>query len=59
VGIAGGGLDLAVAEQFADHRQPLPTADSDRGKGMTKIVDMDVLDGSALADTLPWRLEVG
>ena len=53
VGISGGGLDLAVAEQFADHGKPLAVGHRDRGEGVTQVVDAHVLNSGALANALP------
>ena len=43
VGVSGSGLHLRMAEQLADHRQPLAGGNGGRGEGMPEIVDADVL----------------
>lgn len=58
MGIAGGGLNLGVAEQFPDHRQSLAVGHRHRGEGVAQIMDADIVDAGALADALPWRLDV-
>ena len=59
MGVAGGGLDLSVAEELADHRQALAGGDRRGGKRVAQVVDADILDAGALADALPGRLQVG
>ena len=57
VGITGRRLNLRVAEQFADHRQALSGGNGSRGERVPQIVDADVLQPGAGADTLPERLQ--
>ena len=59
MGVTGGGLDLGMAEELADHRQALAGGNRRRGEGVAQVVDADILDAGALADALPGRLQVG
>ena len=42
MGIAGGGLNLSMAEQLADHRQTFSQGEGPAGIGMSKIVDAHI-----------------
>ena len=53
MGVAGGSLDLRVAEELADHRQTLTRGDGGRRKGVAQVVDADVLHPGASTDALP------
>jgi hypothetical protein len=53
VGIALGGLHLAVTQQFPDHFQRGPTADQQGGKGVAEIVDPNIRDLDRLLDCRP------
>ena len=39
MGISGGGLYLAMAEEFADHRQTLADGQATRREGVPKIME--------------------
>ena len=53
MGIAGGGLDLRVAEQLADHRQAPASGDRRVSEGVAQVMDADILDAGMLAK--PWK----
>ena len=57
MGITGGGLDLGVTEELADHGQAHALGDGVGGKGMAKVMDAHVHDPGALADALPELLD--
>ena len=59
MGVSRRGLDLRVAEELADHRQALASGDRHGGEGVAQVVDTDVLNTGALANTPPGRLQVG
>ena len=46
--VAGSGLDLGVAEEFADYRQPHILGGGVGGEGMAPVVDADVFDAGTL-----------
>ena len=52
------GLDLRVAEQFANHRQALARCDGLGREGVAQVVDAHVLDAGAGANALPEGLEI-
>lgn len=43
MGVSGGCLDLRVAQQLADHRQPLAFGDGSRCESVSQVVDSGVL----------------
>ena len=47
MGVARRRLDVAVAEQLADHRQRLAERESARGKAVTEIVNSPVFQPGA------------
>jgi len=49
MGIAGGGLDLRVAEELPDHRQALASGDRCGSEGVAQFMDADILDAGTLA----------
>ena len=51
MGVTRRRLDVAVAEQLADHRQGL--AERQRAEAVTKVVQPDVLQSGPSADGLP------
>ena len=53
MGIALGGLRLAVTQQLADHFQRGAAADQERGEGVAQVVDPDILDPDLLLYPLP------
>lgn len=59
MGIAGGGLHLGMAKQFADHRQAFPQGEGAAGVGMAQVVDAEVGKAGLLPDALPGVLQVG
>ena len=59
MGVAGGGLDLVVPEQLADHRQALADQQAAAGKGVSQIVNTKVLDAGALQDAVPGAVQEG
>ncbi len=59
MGVPCGCLDLAMAQELADHRQALPGGDSGRGEGVPEFVDADVIQAGARPDLLPEGLKVG
>lgn len=59
MGIALSGRDLGVTEQPADHREIQTRVDTDRGVGVSKVVDADVLELSLAADPRPDVLKRG
>ncbi len=48
-----------MAEELADHWQALAERYGTRGKGMSEVVDADVVKAGALADAPPGMLQVG
>ena len=56
VGVAGGGLDLGVAQQLRDHRQALAEGKGAARVGVAQVVDAHVVEAGAGAHAAP-RLE--
>ena len=56
---AGCRLDIAVAEQLADHRKTLSEGQSPRGKAVAQVMDSHVVEVCAGADAAPGVLEIG
>ena len=58
MGIAGGGVRLAVAEQPADHRQALAEGERPGRERVAEVVDADVLQAGPRPDPQPVVVEV-
>ena len=59
MGVASGGLNLGMAQQLSDHRQPLAKCEGPRGKAMAEVVDAHVVEFRFLPYTPPGVLKVG
>ena len=57
--VARGGFDPAVTEEPADDRQALAERERPRGKGMTDVMDANVVEPGPRADGLPRPVDVG
>ena len=56
---SGGGLDLGVAQELANHGQALADEQSATGKAMAEIVDPHVVEPQRAPDAPPGVLKVG
>ncbi len=59
MGVAGGRLDVTVAEQLPDYRQGLAERQGPGRKGMSEIVNSYIFQPGALADAPPGSLQIG
>lgn len=59
MGVAGGGLNLSVPEEFADHRQPFTQRQCAAGEGMAQVVNSDVVQAGSGTDPSPRVLKIG
>ena len=57
--VTGDRLDLGVAKELPDHRQPLAECQGARGEAVTEIVDAHVVEACARPDAPPRMLQVG
>ena len=58
VGVARRRLDLSVAQQSSDHRQPLTRRHRCRGEGVAQVVDANVLQPGPRPHAPPEGLEI-
>ena len=58
MGVAGSGLDLGVTEEFSDHRQVLADDKAPAGKGMSQVMNADIVEPGGFADPAPRVLQV-
>lgn len=58
MGVAGGGLGLGVAERFSGLRQVLTDGQAPAGKGMSQVMDADIVEPGGFADPAPTVLKV-
>ena len=58
MGVAGGGLDLTVTEEFADHRQAFAESESPGREGVAEVMDSYILEVRLLPNNLPRRVQV-
>ena len=56
MGVAGGRLHLAMAEQLADHRQTFAQGEGAAGVGMPKVMDAHIIKPGLRADAPPGML---
>ena len=53
MGVAGGALDVGVAQQLADHAQALAGGESTRGIGVSEVVDAHVVETGVGTQAVP------
>ena len=58
-GVAGGGLDLGVAEQLADHGQAFADRQPAAGEAVAQVVEAHVVEPGPRPDAPPRVLQVG
>ena len=58
VGVAGGRLELGVAEELGDHRQALAERERPGRERVTKVMEPHVLEPGLAADQLPRRVQI-
>ena len=59
VGVACGRLDLAVAEELADHRQAFTEGESPGREGVSEVMESYVLEPGLATDHLPRCVQIG
>ena len=59
MGVAGGGLNLRVAEQLADHRKASAQSQGSGCRGVAMVMDSNVVEPGQGADAAPRLQETG
>ena len=59
MGVAGGGLNLCVTEELADHGQAFADQQTAAGEAVPQIVDAHIVEPRTCPDAPPGMLQVG